>query len=436
MKRDNRLRIIRNSPLVVQRGFIGLLVLSLLVFPVASQASSVIGESNTYVQSRQAADGTHILGAYEYLDFLAQNEKNEDVTFNIGGWLRYDINGNEFNKRSDTDLQYGYLSYKGKSSNTIVNVGRVMVSEGVAAERLDGVYARTDLVGNFGLSAYGGSPVEYGIDLPGDNVIYGTRLTHQVANLYRVGISFLKEEKNSQDFRKEEGIDLWVRPVDKVEIMGNSKYNAVTSDWASHYYYLVLGPFANVRLSTEASQINYKDYFIGASTSAFSFQPGILDPNEKARILGEEIAYDVTDKVSLSANYKAYTYTIAGHAQYFGGDVKYRMTSSSGTGLSIHKMDGGTDALRYTEYRAYGYTKFGKLGLTLDVMDVAYAAPINNVKDAYTVAAIATYDMTERLRMGADVEYSKNPDYDKDIRTFFRLTYKFDTTSGTRKEGM
>jgi hypothetical protein len=405
-----------------------------LSISAASPPVGITGDSNMYLQSRESADKTKILGAYEYLNFSVQDAGN--ISFHMGGWLQHDLRGEEFDKRSDSDLQYAYLSYKSKSNNAVVNLGRVMVFEGVAAERVDGVYVRTDLAGNFGVSAFGGQPVDVGLDLPGNNTIYGARLTHQVPGLYRIGLSFLKEEKNSEDFRKEEGVDLWLKPVNKVELTGNSKYNAVTSDWASHSYFLVLGPFSKVRLSTEASLINYKDYFTGASTSAFIFQPSVIDPNEKARILGEEVAYDLTDKVNFSVNYKAYAYEMAGHANYYGGNLKYRAAPSGGAGLSIHKMDGNTDRLRYSEYRVYGYNKIGKTNITLDFIDVAYAAAINDVKDAYSISLAALYDMTEKLKLGADVEYSKNPDFDKDIRTFFKLIYHFDITSGKRKEGV
>jgi hypothetical protein len=397
----------------------------------ASPAYNITGDSNTYLQSRENEDKTKILGAYEYLNFSVQDTGN--ISFHVGGWLQHDFKGEESDKKSDSDLQYAYLSYKSKSNNAVVNLGRVMVFEGVATERVDGVYARTDLAGNFGVSAFGGQPVDVGLDLPGNNIIYGTRLTHQVPGLYRIGLSFLKEEKNSGDFRKEEGIDLWLRPVNKVELTGNSKYNAVTSDWANHSYYLVLGPFSKVRLNTEASLINYKDYFTGASTSAFIFQPSVIDPNEKARILGEEVAYDVTDKVNLSVNYKAYTYEIAGHANYYGGNLKYHAAPSGGAGLSIHKMDGNTDRLKYSEYRVYGYGKIGKTNITLDIIDVAYAAAINDVKDAYSISLAALYDMTEKLKLGADVEYSKNPDFDKDTRAFIKMIYHFDSTSGKQR---
>jgi hypothetical protein len=123
----------------------------LLLFPVAAPAAAVTGDSRTYFQSRETVNNTKLLGAYEYLDLAVQNIGPETITFHTGGWLRYDITGEDFDKKSSTDLQYAYLSFKSKTDNTVVNLGRVMVFEGVAAERVDGVYARTDLMGGFGI---------------------------------------------------------------------------------------------------------------------------------------------------------------------------------------------------------------------------------------------------------------------------------------------
>lgn len=397
--------------------------------PLAAAAVDVSGTSNTYLLSRKQADGTRLTPAYEYLDFNVQNLGDEAVSAHFGGWFRYDLS----EQTSNSDVQYGYLSFRSKSDNSIVNLGRVMVFEGLASERVDGLYARTDLAGNFGISAFGGSPVETQIDLPGNNLIYGARLTHQAPGVYRVGVSYLKEEKNSEDFRKEEGIDLWFHPAGKVELNGWSNYNAMTSAWMDHTYNLVLGPFDKLRLTTDASRISYKDYFIGATTAAFRLQAGILDPNEKVRILGETAAYSITNTVNVSVDYKSYAYDIAGSSKYSGGNLRYAVANSGGAGLSLHRMDGDTDRLKYSEYRAYVFKKLGKTDVALDVIDVKYDTAVNGVTSAYSASIAAQYDLTEALKLGADVEYSKNPDFDKDVRAFLKAIYRFDLGPGARK---
>ncbi len=404
-------------------------VIFLTSFPISASAADISGTSRSYLTSRELTDGARILPGYEYLDFQIQNLGSDTISAHFGGWAGYDFK----EKTGDNDIQYGYLSYKSKTANAMVNLGRVMVFEGVAAERVDGIYARTDLKGDFAISAFGGSPVETLINLPGNNTIYGARLSHQMPGLYRIGVSYLKEEKNSQDFREEEGIDVWVHPVNKVDITGRSNYNALTKDWMENTYNLILGPFDKLRLITEASWINYKDYFTGATMAAFLLQPGgVLDPNEKVRKLGEEIAYALTDKVNVSVDYRTYDYEIAGSAKYYGGNLRYN-AASGGAGLSAHRMDGDADRNKYSEYRVYGYKKIDKMDLALDLLDVKYDAPINGVTNSYSASLAAGYDVLQNLKLGADVEYQKNPDFNKDVRAFLKAIYRFDVGSGARK---
>lgn len=410
-----------------------LLILGLLLVPAVSQATSISGDSKTYLQSRVTDENQKVLGAYEYLNFAIRNLGKDEFSFHTSGWLRYDLKAEEFGKRSNSDLQYAYLSYNSTIANTNVNLGRIMVFEGVAAERIDGLYARTDLAADFGISLFGGSPVETGNDLPSNSTLYGARLSHQIPGLYRIGLSVLKEDKESKDFREEEGVDLWFRPLSKVELLGSSKYNSLTSQWANHSYFLSLGPFASVRLNTEASLFSYKDYFASTTTKAFVFLPGLIDPNEKVSVLGEQISLDATDRLSISVDYKGYSYRVAGDAKYYGGTVKYSYDKSAGSsGLSVHRMDGSNDRLKYTEYRVYYAHRFTKTDVTADLLNVNYDTAVKGITNAYSLAFAAQYDLSERLKLGADVEYAKNPDYDKDIRTFFKLTYHFDAAGDSQ----
>jgi hypothetical protein len=410
-----------------------------LFLPMATQsvavAASFTGNSSTYVLSRQGSDNTNYLPLYEYLNFAVQDLGKESISAHFGGWLGLDLNNNSSfgnGEKSGNDLQYGYVSYRAKENNAVVNLGRVMVFEGVAAERVDGIYARTDIKGGFGVAAFGGVPVETGDNAPGNNTIYGARISHQKAGLYTIGLSYLKEEKNSNTFREEEGIDLWLRPVNKVELMGRSSYNAETKGWMENTYYLILGPFDKLRFNTEASWINYADYFAGATSNVFHFTPGgPLDPNEKVSILGEEVSFAINKNWTASVDYKSYNYNIAGNASYYGAKVTYTMPKSYNAGLSIHKMNGDTDRLTYDEYRVYASKKIDKIDVAVDLLDVKYKESINDVTNAYSATIAAGYELKHNLKLGLDVEYSKNPDYDKDVRVFAKVIYGFDLGGGS-----
>jgi hypothetical protein len=413
---------------------LSLCLIYLTQLSTVSYAADVMGESRTYVQSRQTLDGRNMMPFYEYLNLNVQDLGNESVSVHLGGWLGLQTDATPDGKTSANDLQYGYVSYRAKESNAVVNLGRVMVFEGVANDRVDGIYARTDIKGGFGISAYGGAPVEIAADQPGNSTIYGGRLSHQNPGLYTVGLSYLKEEKNSATFRQEEGIDLWFRPVNKVELMGSSSYNVETTGWMEHAYYLLLGPFDKLRFNTEASWINYADYFAGATTNVFRMTAGgPIDPHEKVNILGEEIFYAIDKNWAVSVNYKNYNYDIAGSANYYGVKATYVMPKSYNAGLSVHKMDGDTNRLKYDEYRIYASKRIEKVDVAVDLLDVKYKEAINNVTNAYSATIAAGYELTRSVTVGLDIEYSKNPDFDKDVRIFAKAVYSFDFASGSPK---
>jgi len=276
--------------------------------------------------------------------------------------------------------------------------------------------------------------VETGTDLPGNSSIYGGRLSHQYAGLYTIGVSYLNENKNSDIWRREGGLDLWVRPMNKVELTGKSSFNFQTVGWMEHSYYLMFGPFDKLRVNAEATWINYEDYFASTTSSVFKLTPGgILDPKEKVSILGPEVFYAINEKWGISADYKSYSYDIAGSASYYGVKATFRTPKSYSAGISIHKMEGDTDRLTYDEYRIYASKKINKVDVAVDLLDVKYKEPINDVTNAYSATLAAGYEMTQKLKLGADVEYSKNPDFDKDVRFFLKLNYRFDAELGKRK---
>jgi hypothetical protein len=403
-----------------------LLVFLFIILSSTAMALDLSGQSRTYLFSRETTDSTRLMPLYEYLDFRAEDPGSKNLSFHFGGWYRYDLQNESFGTKSTGDLQYAYLSYRGDKADAFLNLGRVIVNQGVASEQVDGVAAGTDLKWGFGISAFGGLPVETAFDTRTGDSVYGGRISQGGYGLYRIGVSYLLERNNSTDFRKEEGLDLWFRPVNKVELNGASLYNALTSASARHAYYLTLGPFSILTLRTEFTEISYKDFFTSTTMSAFQLQPGgPIDPNEKLKTIGEE-ALLTFGKLVLSVDYKKYNYDLAGDADYYGGRLTYAGTQNTGAGLSLHRMDGQTDKLRYYEYRLYGYKKFEKTDLTVDVLTVSYDTEISGVKNAYSASIAGGYVLTAKAKVGADIEYAKNPYYNTDVRGLVKLVYNFD----------
>jgi len=408
-------------------------VLFLALAPVIASAATLSGESKTYLLAREAFDSSSLVPLYEYLDFRLEGIGRYDVSFHFGGWLSQDLADKSFDKRFDYDLQYAYLSFRRDTSNTIVNLGRLMVFEGVAAEHVDGIFAKTDLQRGFAVSGYAGSPVETDfLDGNGD-FIYGARVSHGIRNLYEIGVSYLRENGDGSFEREEEGVDLWYRPVNKVHLFGKSSYSSEQSDWLEHSYNLALGPFSGFTITPMVSWINYETFFAAATSAAFRFKPDIIDPDEKALIIGADAQYTINSKLLLGADYKNFSYDIAGSANYYGGKLTYKIFEPTSVGLGFHRMDGDNERLKYNEYRAYVHNRTGKFDVVLDSFFVTYDEEINGRETATSVSGSVGYDMSKQLRLEADVVYSRNPYYDDDVRGFFKLIYRFNIMPQAKK---
>jgi hypothetical protein len=411
-------------------------VCSLLVAtPVKTEASSLSGESNTiFRMGKSTAEKRDLYPAYEYLRLsLTDIDKNGAVTFYFGGWGRVDLADKTTDKYADGDLQYGYLSYRGKQNNLLINLGRQFVTEGVAAERFDGIYLRNDFAAGFGGALFAGAAVETEPNFKGESFVYGGRITHSMPKYYSIGLSAVKTDSSNGTSREEEGVDLWLHPLKQIEAVGRSSYNSTTSGWMEHAYTITYAPLDNLRINADLSNINYRDYFFHVTTSALSLTNGILDPNEKVLALGGSIAYTPIKNLTLAADFRNYDYEVSGSANKYGGKATFSLPASFAAGFAIHRMDGKQDRLRYSEYRVFASKKIDKLDLTADFFDVNYDSSINGIKNTFSLAGAASYGFAEHIRVSADVDYSKNPNFDNEVKGFVKITYAFDTKPGAER---
>jgi hypothetical protein len=416
------------------RLFLVLLLLP-LSFATAAWGLDFSGQSRTYLQFRETTDAKKLLPLYEYLDFRS-GSASQNISFHFGGWYRFDLMDESYGSKSTGDLQYAYLACRAAQGNGYVNLGRLLVNQGTAFGHVDGAAAGTDLKGGISVSAFGGLPLETDFDTRSGDSVYGGRISQGLDGLYRIGVSYLKEKNDSRDFREETGIDLWFRPFSKLELLGTSLHNGLTSDWAQHTYFLTIGPFSSLSLRTEFSDVSYKDLFISGTTSALQLLTagGTLNPLEKQTSLGEELSLSLGSFI-VSADYKKYKYDIAGDASSYGGKLSYSGFENGGAGLGIHRMDGETDDSRYSDYRVYAYRKFRSMNLTADVLALKYDAEINGVKNAYSASLAASYALSAKTLVGADMEYARNPYYDKDVRAMLKVVYNFDVRPATTAKG-
>jgi hypothetical protein len=269
-------------------------------------------------------------------------------------------------------------------------------------------------------------------ELQGGGVIYGARISQTNKKYYTVGLSALKSEhENGSRYREEEGVDIWLRPLDQVDLTGRSSYNSITNGWMESSYAAAYSPLSTLKFGADYSHINFKDYFATVTTSALSLFNPLLNPtmnnNEEQNAIGTNVAYTGFKNVTIAADYKFYSYLQSGDASYFGGKASYSLPENFVVGGSLHRMEGAIERLRYVEFRSYASKKIGHADLTIDFIDLNYDSRINGIRNTYAVTGAAGYEFNRKLKVGADVEISRNPDFNGEVRGLLKATYTFDT---------
>jgi len=409
------------------------LLLALICLPGPLYAVDLNGASRTYFQVRESFDDETYLPLFEYLDFSLDDFAKEAYSFHFGGWARRDLNNEKsFDQRSSNlDLQYAYVNLHRDEANGIVNVGRVPVYEGVASVSVDGFYTRSDLLRGFGIAVWGGIPVETDFDQRNGDLIYGTRISNEKADRYRVGLSYLKEKNDGDDFRSEAGLDLRFRPHDQVELFGRSTFNGESSGWMEHAYQVVYLPKEELRIIGELDAVNYEDYFGNVDTDTtgiFDLGIGVLDPDEELLQLGLRGEYKVKEDLTASALFRHYNYSEADSSNYYGAGLTYQPTEEMGGGCSLYRMDGQNDTRRYYELRLYAYKQYDKADVTVDLFNVHYDESINGESNGFSASLAGGVALSENGRISADVEYAGNPTFSTDIRLFVKYLYNFNVS--------
>jgi hypothetical protein len=410
--------------------FASALLLTCTALPLSAAEYSFSGESNTLLRIRTTTDKKDLVPLYEYLRMNLSDTLKDGAGLSllVGGWGRVDLGDRSGDRHTDGDLQYALLSYRPAKSNAVVNLGRQFVSEGVGTEKLDGLYLRSDLLGGLGAAGFIGKPVLTETDYDGADLVYGARLSHTLPKFYTVGLSALKNESNSSNrYRKEQGLDLWVHPHQALELTGRSSYNAVTSNWMEHTYNVTISPLTSLKLGAAYSNINYEDYFFNVTTKTLSLTNGILDPREKLYATSAWVAYTPLKGLTVKADGKNYNYEIAGAAKYYGASLALSLPQTVTAGAAFHRMEGDSRKLRYNEYRAYVATKFRHLDLAADLINIDYDESVSDVSNSLAVTCSAGYELSPKVRLGADLEYGRNPDFDNELRALMKVTYLFDT---------
>jgi hypothetical protein len=298
------------------------------------------------------------------------------------------------------------------------------VYEGLASEQIDGLSARWEILPMIGVSAYAGVPLETDFDDRESDYIFGGRLFFRLAQRAEVGLAYLQEDNDGSSYREELGVDVWMQPIHWLELRGESRRNERTDSWSEHSYSLNVFPVEKLTLAAFVAYTDYEAAFSTATLSAFF--PQFVGVGEELTKIGVSAEYDWNHWLSAVADYTRYEYEVQGRAHFFGLALRaYFVDHDVAAGASMHRMEGDTKRLRYLKTRLYATKMFQALELSMDVVHLHYDESFNGVNHAYSLSGSLVYKLTDALFVATSIYYSKNPDFDQEVRTFFKVVYNF-----------
>ncbi|MBI4691012.1 MAG: cytochrome c [Nitrospirae bacterium] len=375
--------------------------------------------SNTYFLYSENVEGKKFAPLYEYVEMDVKDNKRR-LSFHSAGWLGYDLSTVKADgERERDEFTYAYLSYRPIEDRILIfNLGRHLIFGGVASEQIDGASARWEIIPSTGISLYGGVPVETEDDKRKSDSIYGGRIFQKIERRAEIGISYLKENNDSESYREEMGIDVWGFPLQWLELQGQSFYNNITDGWIEHSYNLRLYPIKRLVVSAFVSHTDYNDAFSATTISAFS--PDYFGIDERMTKIGGSADYEFWNKAVLTGDYTNYDYKLQGSADYFGASISATRYSLK-TGVSLHRMNGSSDRLKYWEARGYAVKSFAGLKAALDAINIHYDRTINDLSNAYSINGTISYGFTRYLSAMLNLDYGKNPDFTHEFKGLFKL---------------
>ncbi len=371
---------------------------------------------------------------YEYLSGDANALGGRPLSFHFYGWGRIDLADDTDDDGRGGDLASAYLQYRHPAGNAEMRLGRFFLSEGTAAEILDGIFVKGRTPLGLGLSAFGGIPVERSITSTdtGDS-IYGGRLFFAQAGMAEIGVSYLVEKGEFQgDDRELAGGDIWIRPGIPVELSGRAAYNVSTSGLASQRYVLRLLPFTRVDLSAGYEEYRYRDLFQTALHPAF-LSPA-LDNTDEVQVLFAVADIRVAEGLTVEVGGKGIRHDRSnpGDATRVELGVRYAFRDRKDVaGLSAAVVSADRAENEYQEYRAFATCSPGPWRFTLDALTHRYKEQTVRIRDAYQVVGSAGWQALPYLRLSGDVTYTRSPRFTEDYAGLVRLSLDLSATTGT-----
>ncbi len=417
-------------------------VLLFALSPAPSGAAEFSLSSQTYVlyfkEDVSGGKKQTFAPAYEYLSGDARNLGGVPVSFHFYGWGRFDLADDTGTGNRSGDVGSAYLQYLPPTGNAEVRLGRFFLTEGAAMDTVDGLFVKMRTPVGFGVSAFGGTPVEVSIVGPpiekGDS-IYGGRVFYVYPGVIEVGGSYLQEKGTfAGNDRKEIGGDLWLRPVAPLELIGRATYNDATRAMAFQRYMARITPVAPLSLSGGFEAYSYRDYFQTALNPVF-LSPNV-DNTDKVRVIFGILDWEVVKNVVLTGGYRHIRHDLAnpGTAKRVEGGLRYSYNDrKDAAGLSGAVVTGDRPENEYQEYRVYATYSPGRFRFTADGLTHRYKEPINGKKTEYQAVASAGVRIVSALKVSGDLRYTQSPTFKEDYAGLVRVSLDLGTGEGGSK---
>jgi hypothetical protein len=431
--------------------------LALLALPAAALADTSV-DSTTMIRfsqdDRAGFSKGDFVPATQFLGVDVDKLGDGNLSLHLYGWGRLDLADKSFNDNgADGSLTYGYLQYRFDQANGLVRVGRTFIREGIISEQVDGLVAHTDLPLGFGLTAFGGATV-HTADMRGEkddgkgDGIFGGRLSYRYGGILELGLAGVSESdapsldtpqhqllENDGRFGSHRliGGDIWLAPHRMVEIMGHSSYNTETEGFAEHSYLLNVKPSKDLVVAAEYNEYNDRDLFY----SSVIFASVLDNLNDKSRVGGGSVSYQLTKAAELTADYKHYNRE-RGDADRFGANLRFNLKDKAlRTGIGYFYLDADREFAvnpavngngSFHALRGYAMHDAKSHFAALDAIAYIYRQKVNDERSSWEMSGSLGYRFTPALALSGDVIYGQNPEYDDELKGLLRLTYNMSYT--------
>jgi len=414
-----------------------LLLLLPALLPAPCLAADVTLSSQTYLlyYEREVTGGSdkEYAPLYEYISGDVSNLGGNPLSFHFYGWGRVDLGDDTDDDGTGGDLASAYLQYIHPTGNGEMRLGRFFLTEGVAAEILDGIFLKGRTPSGFGLSVFGGVPVERSITSTdeGDS-IYGGRLFFARSGFAEIGVSYLKEDGDFQgDDREMVGGDIWLKPGIPVELSGRADYNVSTSSLARQRYVLRLMPSSRLDIAVGYEDYTYADLFQNTLNSAFS-SPAI-DNTDEVQILFVDLDFLIAEGLTVEAGVKSIQHDRSNPGDATRAELGLRYAYNDRkdmAGLSAAFVSADQDANEYQEFRAFATYSPGPWRFSLDALTHQYEKVISGIDDAYQVVGSAGWQALPYLKASWDVTYTRSPRFSEDYSGLVRVSLDISAAMG------